>query len=81
MGLIAASGGENRINWGLTRMIAALKDALPGQDPLSLTDTQALVDAMATNWYGNVFSAGLLENGEKNAKTPCAPMWTIWKKS
>ncbi|WPO47379.1 hypothetical protein [Pseudomonas sp. S1Bt23] len=54
-------------------MIAALKDALPGQDPLSLTDTQALVDAMATNWYGNVFSAGLLENGEKKREAVMRP--------
>ncbi|WP_414890608.1 T6SS phospholipase effector Tle1-like catalytic domain-containing protein [Pseudomonas chlororaphis] len=73
MGLVGASGGENRINWGLTRMIAALKDALPGQDPLSLADTQALVDAMATNWYGNVFSAGLLENGEKKREAAMRP--------
>ncbi|MEW7855799.1 DUF2235 domain-containing protein [Pseudomonas chlororaphis] len=73
MGLMGASGGENRINWGLTRMIAALKDALPGQDPLSLADTQALVDAMATNWYGHVFSAGLLENGEKKREAAMRP--------
>jgi len=73
MGLVGASGGENRINWGLTRMIAALKDALPGQEPLSLADTQALVDAMATNWYGHVFSAGLLENGEKKREAAMRP--------
>ncbi|POA34884.1 MULTISPECIES: DUF2235 domain-containing protein [unclassified Pseudomonas] len=72
-GLIGASGGENRINWGLTRLIAALKDSIPGQDPLSLDDTRALVDTMATCWYGNVVTAGLLENGEKKREAGMRP--------
>lgn len=79
-GLIAASGGENRINWGLTRMIAALKDSIPEQNSLSLDDTQALVEGMATCWYGNVATLGLLENGEKKREAAMRPYMNDLKK-
>lgn len=69
-GLIGASGGEDRINWGLTRLIAALKEAMrgEGQQPLSIAQTQALVEAMGTNWAKSVLSGGLLENGARKRK-------------
>jgi len=70
-GLIAASGGENRINWGLTRLIDALKMVLTPATPLLLPATQVLVDSMATCWYGNVATLGLLEMVKRNVKPPC----------
>lgn len=73
MGLIGAQGGENRINWGLTRLIAALKETLPEEAPLSVGDTQALVEAMSTNWASNVLSGGLLENGARKREAAIRP--------
>ncbi|MFI8982868.1 T6SS phospholipase effector Tle1-like catalytic domain-containing protein [Ectopseudomonas khazarica] len=74
-GLIGASGGEDRINWGLTRLIAALKETLKeaGQEPLSIAQTQALVEAMATNWAASVLSGGILENGAHKRKAAMQP--------
>ncbi|TBU76578.1 Rhs element Vgr protein [Pseudomonas daroniae] len=74
-GLIGASGGEDRINWGLTRLIAALKETLKGegQEPLSLGQTQALVESMGTNWAASVLSGGLLENGTRKRKAAIQP--------
>src|SRR5471030_52661 len=70
-GLMFATGGENRINWGLTRLIDALKQTLEGTR-LELSETQALLDAMAT---GNItfLSGGLLENGEKKREAAMRP--------
>lgn len=65
LGLIGAKGGENRINWMLTRLIAALRATLTPQKPLLLSETQSLVEAMSSNWAGNVLSGGLLEKGER----------------
>lgn len=74
-GLIGARGGEDRINWGLTRLIAALKETLKevGQEPLSIAQTQALVEAMATNWTASVLSGGILENGARKRKAAMQP--------
>jgi len=74
-GLIGASGGEDRINWGLTRLIAALKETLKeaGQEPLSIAQTHALVEAMATNWTASVLSGGILENGARKRKAAMQP--------
>ncbi|BAV78201.1 hypothetical protein PCAU_5992 [Pseudomonas chlororaphis subsp. aurantiaca] len=66
-GLIGASGGENRINWGITRLIDALTQVLD-EKMLDLGTTKKLIKEMATCWYGNVVTAGLLENGEKKRK-------------
>jgi len=71
-GLIAASGGENRINWALTRLLDALQQNL-GEDRLDINATKALLKGMATNWLGNVFSAGLLEDGEKKREATLRP--------
>lgn len=72
-GLIGAAGGENRINWGLTRLIDVLKKVLTPEAPLLLPATQELIDGMATCWYGNVLTAGLMENGEKKRETAMRP--------
>ena len=74
-GLIGARGGEDRINWGLTRLVAALKETLKseGQEPLSLGQTQALVEAMGTNWAASVLSGGLLEKGARKRKAAMKP--------
>lgn len=63
-GLVGASGGENRINWALTRLLDALNRNL-GEKRADINETKALLKKMATSWLGNVFSAGLLEDGEK----------------
>jgi hypothetical protein len=73
MGLIGASGGEDRINWGLTRLIAALKETLTPAARLLVTDTQALVEAMSTNWAATVLSAGLLEDGAQKRQAAMRP--------
>ncbi|AUG43943.1 Rhs element Vgr protein [Pseudomonas chlororaphis] len=62
-GLMFASGGESRINWGLTRLIDALKQTLEGTR-LDLPKTQELVESMATGTI-TFLSGGLLQNGEK----------------
>lgn len=73
-GLISARGGEARINWGLTRLIAALKETLrdEGQEPLSLGQTQALVEAMGTNLAVSVFS-DVLKNSAGKRKAAIQP--------
>lgn len=69
-GLIGAQGGENRINWMLTRLLDALSLAL---DLEEVSETQKLVEAMSTNWTINTLSGGLLENGEKKRRTALEP--------
>lgn len=70
-GLMFATGGENRINWGLTRLIDVLKQTLDGAR-LELSETQALVDSMATGLVTFV-TGGLLENGEKKREAAMRP--------
>ncbi|MCU1718989.1 T6SS phospholipase effector Tle1-like catalytic domain-containing protein [Pseudomonas sp. 5P_3.1_Bac2] len=74
-GLIGAQGGENRINWGLTRLIDCLKKTLKdsGQAPLSFDQTYALVEAMSTNWTVNTISGGLLSNGSRKREAAIRP--------
>lgn len=71
-GLIGARGGEDRINWGLTRLIDALQTTLT-EESLLLDQTQALVEAMGTNWAASVLSGGLLENGARKRKAAIQP--------
>ncbi|OLU28734.1 Rhs element Vgr protein [Pseudomonas sp. PA15(2017)] len=72
-GLIGARGGEDRINWGLTRLVDALQTTLTPESRLQLDQTQALVEAMGTNWAKSVLSAGLLENGARKRKAAMQP--------
>lgn len=71
-GLKGAEGGENRINWGLTRLIDALRRTLT-KKPLLEEDAYRLVDKMSTCWYGHVFSGTLLERGDAKRKTTLTP--------
>ncbi|WP_370525248.1 hypothetical protein, partial [Pantoea sp. EKM101V] len=48
MGLAAATHGEDRINWGLLRIIDALKRTM-GLDALSDDESWKAVDKMATS--------------------------------
>ncbi|MCC6074547.1 T6SS phospholipase effector Tle1-like catalytic domain-containing protein [Pseudomonas sp. GCM10022188] len=73
LGLIGAKGGEDRINWMLTRLIDALRATLTPQKPLLLEETQGLVESMSSNWAGNVLSGGLLENGERKREAALRP--------
>ncbi|WP_145316804.1 DUF2235 domain-containing protein [Pseudomonas sp. SJZ080] len=70
-GLMFASGGENRINWGLTRLIDAVKQTIDGSR-LGLPETQALLDSMATG-LTTFLTGGLLENGEKKREAALRP--------
>ena len=67
-GLVGASGGENRINWALTRLLDALKQSV-GDGRLPIGKTKQLLKDMATNGYANTFGLGLLESGEKKRET------------
>ena len=73
MGLVGSSGGENRINWGLTRLLDALKRTLEKEE-FDIDETKGLLEKMSTNWLGNVLSAGLLENGEKKLEAILRPI-------
>lgn len=70
-GLVGANGGENRINWVLTRLLDALEKTLGGalSDPIA----KKMLMGMATNWFGNTLSAGLFENGEKKREQVFRP--------
>lgn len=63
-GLKFAAGGENRINWGLTRLLDALKLALAGST-LSPTKTRELVEQMSSTW--------LIGNGRANREKAMRP--------
>lgn len=63
-GLVGASGGENRINWALTRLLDALKLGM-GEGGLSLDKTKLMLKDMATSRYEKMLSAGILDSGEK----------------
>lgn len=63
-GLVGASGGENRINWALTRLIDALQFTLD-KERLPIEKTKGMLKDMATNGYKNTFGLGLFESGEQ----------------
>ena len=65
LGLIAAAGGENRVNWGITRLVDVLQGTLTPESPLLLDESQTMIENMATNGVAKVLTGGLLENGEK----------------
>ncbi|AZD51600.1 T6SS phospholipase effector Tle1-like catalytic domain-containing protein [Pseudomonas chlororaphis] len=77
-GLIGAGGGENRINWGLTRLLDSLKRTID-KNTLDVDETKLLLKKMATNWYGHILSAGLLENGEKKREEALRPILNVYE--
>lgn len=70
LGLIAAAGGENRVNWGITRLVDVLQGTLTPESPLLLDESQTMIENMATNGIAKVLTGGLLENGEKTPSLP-----------
>jgi uncharacterized protein (DUF2235 family) len=71
-GLKGAEGGENRINWGLLRLVDALRRTLT-EKPLLEDEAYGLVKDMSTCWYGHVFSGTLLERGDKKRSATLTP--------
>ncbi|CAI8785990.1 Rhs element Vgr protein [Pseudomonas sp. IT-P44] len=67
-GLVGARGGENRINWGLTRLLDALRLGM-GEGGLPIDKTKLMLKDMATNGYANTFGLGLFESGAKKRET------------
>ncbi|CAI1524827.1 T6SS phospholipase effector Tle1-like catalytic domain-containing protein [Serratia ficaria] len=69
MGLAAATHGEDRINWGLLRLIDGLKRTL-GNDPLSDDESWKAVDKMATSMasFGLTGSANRFETFQRLLK-------------
>lgn len=49
LGLIAAAGGESRVNWGITRLVDVLQGTLTPESPLLLDESQTMIENMATN--------------------------------
>lgn len=72
-GLKGAKGGENRINWGLVRLIDALKLVLTPSDPLHDEQAYRLVDEMSTCWFGHVLTGTLLERGDSKRRATLTP--------
>lgn len=71
-GLKFATGGENRINWGLTRLIDALKRSCQ-QGPLSRAEAFGLVQKMATSKALERVTLGQASNGKGNRATAMQP--------
>ncbi|ROM13068.1 hypothetical protein BK643_26155 [Pseudomonas protegens] len=60
-GLKMSMGGEKRINWGLTRLIDALKRAC-GKEPLTVEDSCQLVEKMGTSLTEDLLGASLFKD-------------------
>ena len=60
-GLTMSAGGENRINWGLTRLIDALKRAT-GDTYLDTDDAYTLVQKMGTSFTEDALGASLFKS-------------------
>jgi uncharacterized protein (DUF2235 family) len=71
-GLKGARGGENRINWGLVRLIDALRRTLT-EKPLLEDEAYGLVKDMSTCWFGHMLTGTLLERGEAKRKATLTP--------
>ncbi|WP_137973944.1 DUF2235 domain-containing protein [Pseudomonas sp. F(2018)] len=71
-GLKGARGGENRINWGLLRLIDALRRTLT-EKPLLEDEAYGLVNEMSTCWFGHMLTGTLLERGEAKRKATLIP--------
>lgn len=66
-GLTASVGGENRINWGLTRLIDALKKACY-QEPPTMSESFALVQKMGTSLTEDALGVSLFKNSYDRRK-------------
>ena len=66
-GLTMSTGGENRINWGLTRLIDALKKAC-NQKPPTMSESYALVQKMGTSLTEDMLAASVFKNSYTRRK-------------
>ncbi|KAB0491393.1 T6SS phospholipase effector Tle1-like catalytic domain-containing protein [Pseudomonas psychrophila] len=66
-GLTMSTGGENRINWGLTRLIDALKKACH-QKPPTMSESYALVQKMGTSLTEDMLAASIFKNSYTRRK-------------
>ena len=77
LGLMMSIGGENRVNWGLTRLIDALKRAC-GDTYLDTDEAYALVQKMGTSVTEDAFGASLFKSSyarrEEALKQPLAEL-------
>ncbi|WPX62641.1 DUF2235 domain-containing protein [Pseudomonas sp. MH10] len=80
VGLVSALGGENRINWGLTRLLDALGRAC-GEPRLKPVDAYALVQKMGTSLTEDMLGATLLASGDYRRRQALqAPLVALQKK-
>ncbi|MCH4874616.1 T6SS phospholipase effector Tle1-like catalytic domain-containing protein [Pseudomonas sp. TMW22091] len=66
-GLSMATGGENRINWGLTRLLDALKVSCR-EEPLAPANAYALILKMGTSVGMDALGASLVSDGYARRK-------------
>ena len=66
-GLSMATGGENRINWGLTRLLDALKVSCR-EERLAPADAYALIQKMGTSVGMDALGASLVTDGYARRK-------------
>ncbi|WP_248764432.1 MULTISPECIES: DUF2235 domain-containing protein [unclassified Pseudomonas] len=79
-GLKGAIGGENRVNWGLTRLIDVLRRAC-GEPRLNPKDAYALVQQMGTTVKEDMLGASLFKDSHTRRKQALqAPLLELQKK-
>jgi hypothetical protein len=79
-GLKTAAGGENRINWGLTRLLDAVGRTC-GDDPLTVDTAYGLVQQMGTSMMEDMLGASLLKDGYSRRRQALqVPMLALQKK-
>ncbi|MCY1354725.1 hypothetical protein D9M69_411160 [compost metagenome] len=71
-GLKYATGGENRINWALTRLLDVLLREL-GEPPMKETSAYTLIQDMATNRLIESVSLGQMSNGQAQREAALRP--------
>ncbi|WP_426143732.1 T6SS phospholipase effector Tle1-like catalytic domain-containing protein [Pseudomonas sp. DWP3-1-2] len=79
-GLKYATGGENRINWGLTRLLDAVGRTC-GDPPLSHEAAYELVRKMGTSMTEDVLGAGLFSDShERRVRAFQVPLATLTRR-
>jgi len=80
LGLIGAVGGENRINWGITRLLDAVGRAC-GEPRLKPSDAFELVQKMGTSFTEEMLGATLIKSGDSRRREALqAPLLALQKK-
>lgn len=75
MGLVAARGAEDRINWGLTRLIDALRRHC-GESRLDAAQASAWVRQMSTSLLADLTGASMLKTGQERRRSTLEPPLT-----